>query len=311
MEKTAGRSIYKRLLPWVTAVLILIFLFRRIDMDQFFNALGHADIHIYMPLMTVFILIWFFVDSQNLTALLKHFGHRVSYVEVLAIRGLTYLLMVINYNLGVGGIALYLRQDKGIPFVRSTSLMLFYLFVDTVSLTFMAAMGAFFSLEQSIFLNRVGWVCMIVCLACIIGAFIFRFLPQKSVFQKVKNMALFETFKDAGLKSYMVLPLWRGLYFATFILYFYLALKAFHVHISIFTIASYVPVIFFIGNLPVTPFGLGTIQAAMLFFFRQYSSEANILAFSITYSTTLILFRIPIGLFYLKKITQRDLKASN
>ncbi len=311
MENPTERSIYKRLLPWITAVLILIFLFMRIDIDQFFNALEHADIHIYVPLMVVFILIWFFGDSQNLAVLFKHFGQGVSYVEVLGIRGLTYLLMVINYNLGVGGIALYLRQDKGVPFVRGTSLMLFYLFVDTVSLSFMAAMGAFFSPEQSLFLNRVGVLCMVVFLSCIIGAVIFRFLPQKGVLKKVKDMALLETFNEAGLKSYIVLPLWRGLYFATFILFFYLALKAFHVYIPILTLASYVPVIFFIGNLPVTPLGLGTIQAAMLFFFKDYSSEANILAFSVTYSTTLILFRIPIGLFYLKKITQLDLKASD
>ena len=41
----------------------------------------------------------------------------------------------------------------------------------------------------------------------------------------------------------------------------------------------------------------------MLFFFRTYSSEENILALSILYTASLLFLRALIGLYYLKKIT--------
>jgi uncharacterized membrane protein YbhN (UPF0104 family) len=60
-------------------------------------------------------------------------------------------------------------------------------------------------------------------------------------------------------------------------------------------------VIFFIGNIPVTPFGIGTIQAAMMFFFSKFGPAENILSFSIVYSATLLIFRAPIGLLYMRQ----------
>ena len=60
--------------------------------------------------------------------------------------------------------------------------------------------------------------------------------------------------------------------------------------------ASLVPVIFFIASIPITPFGLGTLQAGMLFLFKDYSNQGNILAFSIAYATGLLLLRAIIGL---------------
>jgi len=295
------RSFYKRLGPWVGAGIILAILFWRIDLQQFFEAMRQADIHIYLPLMMVFVLFWFLGESQNLAALFKYFNHRIPFGEVLTIRGVTYLLMTINYNLGLGGIALYLNRTHNIPLLRTTSLMLFYMLSETVSLSLMAALGCLFARESSRLLGNILLGCVCILLVCVAGILIFRLMPAKGILQKVKGIGLFKTFDEAGLRSYILLPFWRGLYFASFILFFYFAVKAFHMDIPLLILAAFVPIIFFVSNLPVTPSGLGTIQAAMLFFFKDYGSQANILAFSITYSTTLLLLRVPIGLCYLRK----------
>ena len=90
----------------------------------------------------------------------------------------------------------------------------------------------------------------------------------------------------------------------TFVIFFYFAVRAFHMQIPFMALTALVPIIFFIGNLPITPFGLGTIQAAMLYFFQDYGTQANILAMSLVYTVSLMIFRALIGLYYLRIISR-------
>ena len=76
--------------------------------------------------------------------------------------------------------------------------------------------------------------------------------------------------------------------------------------IPLITLTAVVPIILLIISLPVTPFGMGTSQAAMILFFKDYSSEANILAFGITYSTSILIFRGLLGLLYISKISKKN-----
>ncbi len=305
MKSPEGIPLYKHIVPWIAGIAILLFLFWRIDMQEFFHALQQANLYIYLPVITIFIFVWFSLESQNLTASFHHFGHKIPYNEMLNIRGTTYLLMVMNYNLGMGGIIFYTKKLKGLSLFRVSSVIFFYIYAETISLSFMAAVGCLFTPEPSVIIDRIFYTCSCIVIGYIIGLPLYRRIPQRGFWKKLK-VSVWETFDEASLKTFVVLPLWRGLYFSTFILFFYIALKAFNINIPLLTLAAVVPVIFFIGNIPITPFGLGTIQAAMLLFFKNYSSEANIMAFSIVYTTSLLLFRIPIGFYYLRKTPKAD-----
>jgi uncharacterized membrane protein YbhN (UPF0104 family) len=54
-----------------------------------------------------------------------------------------------------------------------------------------------------------------------------------------------------------------------------------------------------LGTLPITPAGLGTQAAAMLFFWSEYGGKAEILAFGLVFPVALTLSRCLVGLFYL------------
>ncbi|MBF0227213.1 MAG: flippase-like domain-containing protein [Desulfobacterales bacterium] len=310
-DPSEKQPLYKQIMTWVAAAAILLFLFWRIDINQFKSAIIHANLYVYIPLMIFFVGVWFYLESQNLTALFSHFNHSLPYSDVLRIRGITYLLMIINYNLGIGGMALYLKKKKGVSLTRSASLMSFYMFSENICLSIMAAIGCTFSPDSSPVIDTILIICSGLIVFNIAIVLLFKALPEKGVFKKIKNFELLSTHKEAGLRTYFLLPFWRGLYFFTFIIFFYFAAQSFEIYLPFMTMAALVPIIFFIGNIPITPFGLGTIQAAMLYFFKDYGTEANILAFSIIYSTTLMLFRAPIGLYYLKKEGKAILKFSN
>ena len=126
----------------------------------------------------------------------------------------------------------------------------------------------------------------------------------------LKKFTVLNIFQEAGTKTIIELVFIRGFYFFSFIVFFHFSLKAFSIDIPFPALAVYIPVIFYIGTLPITPFGIGTIQAAMIFFFNEYSTEANILAFSIVYTTSLIVLRLPVGLYYFLKENYQDEEKS-
>jgi hypothetical protein len=68
---------------------------------------------------------------------------------------------------------------------------------------------------------------------------------------------------------------------------------------------AYLPVILLIISIPISAFGLGTSQAAMLFLFKDYGSPAQIMAFSLTYSASIIVLRGIIGAYYYSIVTKR------
>ena len=75
----------------------------------------------------------------------------------------------------------------------------------------------------------------------------------------------------------------RACYFGAFVLYFWLGTHAFHAGVPLLLAMAATPIILVVGALPITPAGLGTQQAAMLYLFAPYGSEAAILAFALSF----------------------------
>ncbi len=306
--QTSGKSFsYKSIGSWIAAIIILVIIFCRIDLGQFFDALRHANIYFFLLLIAMFVIIWFLLEAQNLMALLTYFGHKTSYREMLNIRGVTYLFMSVNYYMGAGGMTYYLKLYKGIPLLRGAGLMFFYTVATQLSLFVMSAIGCLFIFKRSPILNWILLFSIVSLFAYAIGYSLFKYLPVKGILKKLKELAVLGTFSESTLKTNCHMVFWRILYYSTFILLYYGGVKAFHMNIPIKVLAAYVPVILLIIGLPITPFGLGTVQAAMLVFFKDYGSDANILAFGIAYSTSIVIARSILGLMYVGKVTKNGI----
>lgn len=293
---------YATFIKWLIAVAVLYYLFRQVDKDKLLLALSAANLAIYLPLSVCFVALWFLIESQNLMFLFNMFGHGLTFKEMRFIRGASYMLMIINYNLGLGAIAWYLKNRNGIALTRAGSVMFFYYFVESVGITFFAMVGCLLIYGQSPGIyGKIILIAGCMFFSYIALFFLIRFLPGRGLFTRFRSSALLATFYEADFPNYFKLSGLRAVYFASFIFFFYFGLKSFDVHVPLLSLIGLVPVIFFIGNIPVTPFGIGTIQAAMMFFFKGYGLEENILSFSVAYSATLLFLRAPIGLIYMRE----------
>ena len=297
-------SLFKRLLPWLMAVLILVFLFYRIDRIMFLESLKKAEIFIYIPLVVLFILIWFFIETFNIKNLYQYFGHHLNYSSMLAVRGGTFLLMIINYGLGVGGIAMYVKKIKGVSLRRSTGILFYYMVVESGGIALLAVAGFLLAGNDSGIQNWVLYLGLGLFVFYNFEILVLKYIPPVGFLKRFVQSTILQPIRESTFRIFIRIFFQRIGYFITFIVFFYFALHAFHMQIPFVTLTALVPIIFFVGNLPITPFGLGTIQAAMLYFFKDYSTEANILAMSLVYSVSLIILRALIGFYYLRVVAK-------
>ncbi|HPS59023.1 MAG TPA: lysylphosphatidylglycerol synthase domain-containing protein [Spirochaetota bacterium] len=298
--KTLKSPIIKRLLPWLIAALIIGFLFWRIDYVKFIESLEMAEISIYIPLIILFIFIWFFVETFNVQKLYQYFGHHVSYRTMLSIRGTTFLLMIINYGLGAGAIAMYLKKLIGVSLLRSTGILFYYMVVESAGIAFMAAAGFLLAGDSSGVQEWVFYLASGLFLFYNIEIIVLKYIPALGFLKRFVNSSILMPVRESTFSVYVKIFFQRMGYFMTFVIFFYFTVRAFHMDIPFMTLTALVPIIFFVGNLPITPFGLGTIQAAMLYFFKDYGTPPNIFAMSLVYTVSLMIFRAMIGLYYLK-----------
>lgn len=304
------RHAAKRILPWGIALLFLVYLFHSIDMKLFLDAFLKADPGIYIPWLIIFGIAAFAMDVQNLWYLLLQFNYEVPLRKLFHIRGVSYLAMIVNYTLGIGSISLFLKRDAEISLVRSASVLLVYNSATQNCLAFMTVAGSLFYQGDSGAANSVFILSSGILIVSIVIIAILKYLNEKKLLSGFTGLDIVKVFYELPWKSYGLITFWRGVYYMTFLVFFYYATRAFNMEIPIAALAVYVPMILLIISLPVTPFGLGTSQGAMVLFFKDYGSEATILAFSIAYSTSVIIVRGMIGLLFLTKFQERFLKLN-
>jgi uncharacterized membrane protein YbhN (UPF0104 family) len=293
---------YAHLMKWLVAFGVLVFLYTQVDADKLFAAMAHARIGHYLSLATLFVLLWFLIDSHNLMFVFTLFGHGIPFRDMRTIRGSSYLFMILNYNLGLGAIAWYLKKHHNIPLMRASGIMFYYSFVETLAITLLAMAGCLLIFQDNpLMYGKLLRIELCIGFIYIALFFIARLLGRKGAIGFIRNNPLFSALHEATLSGFILLCGLRVVYFLTFIVFFHFGLHCFSIHVPLTSLIGIVPVIFYIGNIPVTPFGLGTIQAAMMFFFKPYGSPEQILSFSVIYSATLLLFRAPIGLIHMGK----------
>ncbi|HPL15419.1 MAG TPA: lysylphosphatidylglycerol synthase transmembrane domain-containing protein [Spirochaetota bacterium] len=304
----SAKQFVKRMLPWIVGAAILAYLVWRIEVTPLFTALTHADPTLYAPVLTAFILVNFLADTQNLNALLKYARSPIPFRDSMIIRGASYLLMIIDYTLGMGSIVYYLKKYKNVPLARGTGSMLFLNYTTHVSLLILSIAGSLMAAAAGTLtpvLSDIALVFTALLTLAVITIILMKMLPDRSFMKKIRHSEIMQIFIESPLSTYIVNTLYRCGFYFTFIMFFYVAVKAFNMDIPFFEMVAFVPVILLVISIPISAFGLGTSQAAMLLLFKHYGTPAQILAFSLTYSASIIIFRGIIGACYYGIITRR------
>jgi uncharacterized membrane protein YbhN (UPF0104 family) len=297
-----------RLLAWAVTAGLLVLLFHRIPFHEVLAAARGAAPWA-VPATLLFTLMIYLGDSFAIWKTFGWFLAPLSFSDVLLVRGATYLLAAINYNVGQGAIVYFVHRVARVPVMRGVATVLLIMGVNVLALLFLATFGLVAAPAVPPALR------LIVAVA-------YAGLAVYAVAVAVKprwlaNRPLFDVLLGAGLGGHARALLVRLPHIASLFATQIVMLRAFGVAVPVLDAIAALPVVFFIAVLPISVQGLGTTQATMIYFFARYApgdshaQQAAVLAASLVTTVCISLFQAVLGVACLRSRVGRALTAAS
>lgn len=297
-ESTARSSTWSKLLPLLLTAAIFAVIFWRIPFGEFWKALANARLLPFLTLMGVFSLCFFLVDTFVLSRAIRWFHGPLPYRTLLPVRAVTYLVSIINTQLAQGALALYISRRFGTPLGQIASTVALLILLEATNLILFATAGtlAFPGGTPGVLL-----VLPLMLAGIWLAVLKLARSPRRFFGRSLHNNTLLSTFKRARLRQCATLLSIKATVFFLALLVHSQALAFFDIAIPLARLLAFLPVVFLVAALPVTVAHLGTSQAAWIFFFSGYASEADLLAYSLVSHLTFMLANGTFGVFFLPR----------
>jgi len=295
MARGGGHGWARRLWPLATTAAVFAAIFSRIPFSRLSDALSHADLLPFLALMAGFSLVFFTIDTLVLALAIRWFHGPLPYRDLLPVRASTYLVSLVNTQLAQGALALYLHRRFRTPLGEITGTVLTLILLEVTQLVAFATAGMLAAPGSA----PAGLLAVPAALALLWAALVW--LVRRRPRGAVAASAVARTFRVATARQIVVLLGLKSLTFLLALMVHGFALSLFGIHIPWPRLLASLPIVFMVAALPVTVAHLGTSQAAWIFFFRDYASEAALLAYSLAAHLTFMLANGLLGLLFLPR----------
>ena len=287
-EPAAGWRRLGRWLPWAVGLGLLAWLLYRVPLTELRTAMGRGPALALSLYAAAHLLISFVTDTAATRTGLAVVGIHRPFGEILWVRGATYLLGLVNFTLGQSALAVHLARTR-IRWAVAAGATLLQVLVNFVALALLVAVGALF---YSPLPRQARWLLVGVIVASVavtIGVWALRpaWLTRRSVMGP---------FFDTRLAEHGRALAARLGHFVLFSLLYWGALRVWGIPVPPGEAVVLVTLLMFLAALPITPYGIGTVQVAQVLFFSSYveaasaaEREASVLAFSLVqYAASLL-----------------------
>lgn len=288
--------------PWLVAAAILAFVFLRSDLTAVWASLQTISYVKLAALSTGFAVCLCMVDSLALFFALRVSlqNSTIRYRDVVKVRGASMLFGLLNFGAGQAGIIYYLTKRFNVPVFRATGAIL------------------------------LGTGCFLLCVALFVGgAFFLGALPEYPQFKLLGPLvfvglaiyfillkwqpnfltrwSLFQPLFHAGIKGTLLVLCGRALHLSVLVLFHWGAMNLFGIQTPLVAAFAAMPVIFLVAQIPISPAGLGTMQAAAITLLSGFvvapnrsTQESTVLAYSMGFQLTSMVAIACVGIICLK-----------
>lgn len=297
VEPTIPRpSVLRRVAPWFIGLVILALIATRVPVAAFREAIGHGP-HLRLALVTLGTTVLVLcTDTFSTWVGLLALRVRRPIQNVLVVRGASYVLFLLNYALGQGVFGYYLVRT-GLEALRAVGVTLFLVGTNLAMLLVVTTV-AWLSVGGDATYTALWWILVGGCGAFAVYLVVITIAP--AFIAKVRVLTpLF----DAGLRGHAVAVLGRLPHVASVVLQYWIAMRAWGIPVPFVTGVTLMPVVAIAAVLPISPAGLGTTQAALVYFFSAYAAgattddrHAHVLAFAVVYFVYTVVSVLLVGL---------------
>lgn len=303
-----------RVLPWVITIACFAFLYTRIDgaarragssaVPFLLGVFEKVDWWSWLALMIPYSLLFFVIDSAVIWRVVNWFNAKVPYRDILPVRASTYILSILNEQIGKGVIAYYLNRRDGVPGWQVGSSMLFVMFCEFYYLLMWACVGALMRWDRVPDAFRtLPWVALGAAIFFVLWILYFRgtLLPGS----KLRDRQLLHAFRQAKPWQYLGVIALRSPALLTAAFVYSRALGLFGVESSFGEMLGVLPLVFFGAATPGPMRSVAITMWVLLFPDRP----AEMTAFGLVMHNFFIFFNAAIGLLFLRR-ANRELFGS-
>jgi uncharacterized membrane protein YbhN (UPF0104 family) len=289
-----NRHWLRQVFAYGLALAIIAILAHGISASEFLHVLRRAHASWFLLACLGSFAFWFLGDTISLARLFTYFHVRTTFREMLSANTAQYFLQTINHVAGGTALALFMKRNKGVPIVSAGCSMMFLGLIDIL---LMGLLGVAAAVLVPNSLLASAWYYP-AALTGGLGLFVWFWLrgrPSWPVLRWVYELPSLASFRSAGISHYLKLMLIRAAVFTGEAFMLYVQLRAFRVHVPLIQVLAFEPAELFLSALPITPAGLGVLQAVLILGFHGYGSRATLLTMGLAISTMGILLRLPLG----------------
>lgn len=307
-----SRRMLKFAAVWLITIAIFAVLFSRIKLSDVVDALKQADGALFALSLALSAAAHIVITIPRYQFLLKTLGCRLSFSETLILRmGTLPIKNVTPFKAGELSRAAYLKNKHGFPYTRGVVSIVMGYALSFISLASCALVGLTLVAEapwQKIgagLLLALFWALVFLGGSPLVSRLVKVFLKllklPESEFRVCRKLLL--PFPLTVLLGYSLA--FEGCQ----LLNTWLLLKALDASVPVETFLLFGPLSILIAVLPVTVFGLGTRESAIVYFFSRFASQDRLLAASLLTTFANRLLPIFLGLFFVKPFLDRLVKV--
>lgn len=323
-------NILKKVGPWVVAVVIFTWLFKEYKPAQIWMAVKQANMLYFLGIAISYFILMYIVDCGTMSKILTRFGYPVRVRDIFPARGVTYLIMNINYPAAQAAFAYYLKRTHSVPIFEVLGIFFFIAIIDLYVLLTIAFLGSFFQAASVGGVSIGPYIRVFVACAYVLlllhlvfwrGWFsrVIRFKRKVKASEWIRSKKIFCVFNDAKIIDYLKVAAMRSPIHITIVLFLYVAIRAFDAHVPLIYVIGSVPIAFLIGTIPITPGGIGTSNAALIEFLSPHltgsiidsgmvSPQGLILAVTLLWMVTNLVLKSVVAFACLQKVSKKLFK---
>jgi hypothetical protein len=299
-------KLWQKALPWLITLVCFGFLWSRVHGAA---ARAGMDVGAYMArvlasvrwgpwlgLMVPYSLLFLLIDTLVIWRVIRWFNAPVRIRDVLPIRASSYILSIVNEQVGKGTIALYMNKRHGIPGWEVGSSMLFIMFCEFYYLLAWATLG--YLLSGPTLPTEFHVIPIVAAAALLFFALWCAFFGGplgRGV--ALRDRPILRAFRLARPWQYFAVMLLRSPAMIAAIVVYSIAAGLFGIPVDLRTMAGILPVIFFGAAVPGPMRTVAITMWVMLF--PDHVGEVTTFAF--LQHNFFVLFNASIGLLFLRR----------
>ncbi|MFQ5417995.1 MAG: hypothetical protein ACE5FL_13250 [Myxococcota bacterium] len=302
----ATPAAWQRSIPWLVTLVCFAYLYTRLDaaagredqsvVSYMLAVFQRVDWLAWLGLMVPYSAFYFLIDSLVVWRVINWFNAQVRFSDILPIRGSSYILSILNEQVGKGAMILYLNRRDGVPGWQVGSSMLFIMFCELLYLLAWATIGVTIRWDAfpEVF-HAIPWIFAgaVLFFALWVMYFSGRLAPG---FQ-LRNREILHSFRNARVWHYLGLIALRSPALFAAVVVYTMALRLFGVEASFLDMLGYLPVIFFGAATP----GPMRSVAILLWVILFPENEGEMATFGFVQHNFFIFFNAAIGLLFVRR----------